>query len=992
MSHSANKNNRVLSLVLSILLVAGLSSVVVISWQQHSGMVIADPYSYVSYAQLLSSGRFYLEGEIAQATRAFADGEAQVLGPVWNTSVLADGRTVFSIAPGYPLWLALMLKAGGTWLGLHANILLLTIVMLLIVLCLWEGCDRSFAGLAAGALACLLLPRTSPATFLQFTYPWREALFYTCLAGAAWSLIRFSKSARPAWIALLAFCLGYAFAIKESNLLYAPVYGLVLLALPAFRRFRPKWKLVAVGLLFVLIGAAPLLIQNALTTGNPLVSLQTLRETSEFSVNSAGHGLSLGNVSWVVKKYVTIYSQLPLFDWKLQVLALIGIALTVKRPVGQIFLGIGLLHFGLYSMFGNAEYRHMFLAHIPYSVFLGAGIVLLIDRVVACSGKYREKIQWLCMIPLVVLVCLPLKDVLKPDKPYEMTYRQAQALARDVTSPLPKKSVLLTNRILRDVLGSYARDAGIIRLHDLVRIDPEKNVDRVLSWFGEQGVSVYFLDNPDLDPKHYGLVDWAKIDTKWLKRNHTLHEVRAFDKAEYGFRQLTANKPLVLYEVTPWTSNACSVDLDLPAGGAAFVYVDPELPAIHASGKLNGKKIKAEAGRYVPLQQTLPSEGKVSFTVQSDSNKVPDLMEARLIGWSETITAPLGADAIPADEGLLTEGVALQPDAGWRVADPSLKLRIPIRQRQDLFSTVGVNIDDLDPSVPRDPSPFQLYVKSGEGFMAPVSLAGGAAWFPLIVSERGKDYAGHREIELFTIPPRRLRLFRLKVESSFRRLEILPGRDACGLALTGQLAPERPGAGIRPWAVSVNGAEVAGGMCLSDPSSPSNRCRITIPVAKKAGAFTVEIKGAGLIQPRWIETGSKLQVVPGSESGAFMQDGFYREEEKETPFCWTQGRATVKVPLTPGSKQYQLVLNVENGHPVMQRTASITFQGMTSKIMLPAQPMNVLLEFPAGDVPEKSMADLVFEVETWNPLRQMGVQDSRDLGFKFYGLEWYPAL
>ena len=974
------------------LLLFGLASVFSGVWMEHSGMVVADPYSYVSYARLLSEGRFHLDGGVAQATRAFSDGAVRVLGPVWNTSVLPDGRTVFGIAPGFPLWLALMLKLGGTWLCLHANILLLGLVMALIVLCFWEGFDRSLAGLAAGAVACLLLPRTAPATFLQFTYPWREALFYTCLVGAAYALIRFSKSGRLVWIGLLSFFLGYAFAIKESNLLYTPVYGLVLLILPAFRRYRPKWKVFAVGLLFAVIGASPLLVQNALTTGNPLVSLQTLRETSEFSVNSAGHGLSLGNVSWVVKKYVAIYSLLPLFDWKFLAVALAGIAWTLKRPVGWIFLGVGLLHFGFYSMFGNAEYRHMFLAHIPYSVFLGAGIVLTIDRLAALCGKYAEKLRWLCMIPLVALVCLPVNGMLKPDKHYEMTYRQAGALTREVTALLPKRSILLTNRILRDVLGSYASDMEVIRLHDLVSVDPEKDMGRVLDWFHGQGVSLYFLDNPDLDPKHYGLVDWERIDWNQLKGRCNLRAVRTFDKTEYGYRQLTLNKSLTLYEIAPWTTNECSADLAVPADGAAFLSVDPQPQAIGAKALLDGKTVYAGAGPYLPVHRKLPPSEKVPFTVRGGSNNVPDRVDAALIGWADTITVPLGADAVSADDGWLVESSTPQPDAGWRVADPSLTLRVPIRQRRDLFTTIGLNIDDLDPVLPRDPLPFQVFVKCGEGFIAPVSLVDGAVWFPLLVPESGKDFAGYRDVELFTVPPRRLRLFRMKADSGFRSLEITPRGDSRGMVLTGCLAPDAIGAGMHPWSVWIDGTKAASGMCLSDPSSPSNRCRIVIPPEEKAKTRTVEIKGAGLIRPRWIETGSKLEVAPGTESDAFMQGGFYATEGKGAPFCWTSGRAVVEVPLTPGSKQYQLVLNVENGHPVMQRSASVTFQGLTQKIILPAQPMKVLLEFQAGDTETPSMAEVALEVETWNPARQSGVQDSRDLGFKFYGLEWYPAL
>jgi hypothetical protein len=126
---------------------------------------------------------------------------------------------------------------------------------------------------------------------------------------------------------------------------------------------------------FFLLGLTPILIQNLIATGNPLVSLQTLRETSQYSFTGAkGPGLSTGNVPQTLRMYVFFYSQNNWFCAPLLLLALAGLLMTWRDLLTRLFGGLAILHILLYIQWGNADLRYTYWLHLPYLYFLIQGI------------------------------------------------------------------------------------------------------------------------------------------------------------------------------------------------------------------------------------------------------------------------------------------------------------------------------------------------------------------------------------------------------------------------------------------------------------------------------------------------------------------------------------------------------------------------------------------------------------------------------------------
>ena len=96
------------------------------------------------------------------------------------------------------------------------------------------------------------------------------------------------------------------------------------------------------------------------------------------------------------------------------------------------------------------------------------------------------------------------------------------------------------------------------------------------------------------------------------------------------------------------------------------------------------------------------------------------------------------------------------------------------------------------------------------------------------------------------------------------------------------------------------------------------------------------------------------------------------------------------MPLTPGAEAYRLRLDAHDGHPHAPRELEIALGNAVLRQTLEAGRRSYDLTVPA---PEKDwgMATLEFRIATWSPKELLGSGDKRDLGFRFYGLDWRPV-
>ncbi|NCC50973.1 MAG: hypothetical protein EOM20_07120 [Spartobacteria bacterium] len=970
---------------LSGLLLAGLLRVMVPVWQGHTGMVWGDSYTYACFARLLARGHFYFDGPAGEAFAVVAEQGRDVRSPVWNSNILPNGRTVYTVAMGYPLFLSGMLRLGGTWLLIHANLILLTLMLLLAGLVVWEGLGRSRRAFIVAAATMLLIPRLSATTFTQFSYLWREPLFFSCILLGCYAFLRFVRSAHSRWLFLMAFVMGYACAVKEANIIYVPWMGLLTLCSGAFWRRTDKVRIILVCAICFFAGVAPLLIQNTISTGNPLLSAQTIRETDP-EVTSRGMGLSAANTSTTLRNYIDIYSRKSWFAWPWLLLAAAGVVLTARYPVGRLLLGLGLAHILLYCQWGNAEQRHMYWTNIPYAFFVSYAVLFACEKLCAVLTR-REYIR--LGVPTLVLAALVVMPVpWKVDKEAQaerIRYSDAHRMAVEIEKQVSPDGLLLVNRVVRDILGAYSR-LHVIRLHGLLALREDGDTCAVLEEMLNKGVPIYFLDNTDKDPHHNGIVDWAFVDYENLQSRFDLRPLLSFDRKEYRLTRLIDEPELTLYAVAPWQLSAGEKVCPVPDEGAAYLFVHQK--ALAGSMRLDVNDVSLELPPdgfyYVPVYER-PLSNEAAITWRAVNGPVPEMNDLRFVGWNDAIRLNLGADAVPGDAPYFPNGIIKQYEENNRRFDENTVFTLPVRQRNDLFTVVGLAVKarpgrDIEVRLAGEEQPL---------FVIP-NLKNQSAWFPLFFDDKPMPWAGDVDVQ-----------FRCREEPVFGFTEVLaytartkldyaPPATACGFALEGKLAITDPAYTNVMWSLAINGQEVAHGYCGPNPFM--ERFSISRTIAPGSPAYTFDWKNVGLMDPVFIVAEPEFSLALDRPEKCFIRDGAFDRERDEhgDMFAWTHETMTVGVPVIPGRVAYSLQLDAFDGHPEAARHVTLSFAGQTVSLPLTPERSTQSAVFEA-DFSSRGLQPLSFTVATWSPAELLGSGDDRKLGFRFYGLEWRPA-
>jgi len=967
------------------LLVAGLLHVMFPVWRGHSGMVWGDSYTYACFGRVLARGHFYFDGPVGDAFSLVAEQGRDVRSPVWNSNILSNGKTVYSIAMGYPLFLSLMIRLGGTWLLMHSNLLLLLVMLLLAGLVIWEGLGRTGYAFAVAAGAMLIVPRLSPATFSQFSYLWREPLFFSCILLGCYAFLRFAKSNKGRWLCLMAFVMGYACAIKEANIIYVPWMGLLVLCSRSFWQRKDKIRIILLCALCFLVGIAPLLIQNMIATGNPILSSQTLRATDK-EVTSKGMGLSAGNASTTLQNYLEIYSNKTWFAWPWLLAAAAGLVASLRYPLGRLLAGLALAHILLYCQWGNAEQRHMYWINFPYAFFISYGIFYVSRWGCRFIPKHHHVLSYagVFLVALLVIWPVPWKVDEQADRE-RIQYSDAHRLAVELENQVAPGSLILANRVLRDILGAYS-DLFVIRMHGLTPLREDGDICAVLEDMMQDGVPLYFLDNTDKDPHHNGVTDWALVDYELLRSRFDLLPQQYFDRNEYRLSRLIDTPQMILYAVAPWSVTEWEQACCVPDGGAAFLFVHQKTAAGDLAITMNDVPLALpkDGFYYIPVYD-LALTNEVCISGKSITGMpIPQMEDLHFIGWHEKILMEYGTDAVPSDLPYFPYGFIEQDTVNCRRFDGDTFIKLPVRQRDDLFTVVGLGIKG-------DIGHIEVF---NEGINTPLHtvpiLKNKSAWFPLFLPDvPPHPWAGDVNIRLNYVEGELFRIGSILTYTAYRTVTYIPSDSVCGFVVEGKLALDDPEKTNEVWTLQLNGTSIDLGHCGPNPFMEPYRYIQGVQDAQEAYCFAWN--GVGLIEPEILTVEGDFSLRLDQPSRGFISGGAYggERDEKGKMFVWTRREFSVMVPFLKGAHSYNLKFSAVDGHPEITRDVDISFDGQTQTITLTPDLQLHELTFSANRE-NRGLAPLTFTIETWSPQKVLNVSDPRELGFRFYGLDWAP--
>lgn len=988
---AASRTIRILAGVGVLLFVAGLGRFTFAMAKKHSGLIYGDSFTYVTSARSLSHGRlFYMDGPVAEMfVAAERSADRRYWEPIWNHVVRPDGRSVCSMAIGYPLLLAAALKVGGIGLLHHVNLLLVAGFLLVLAGLVWEGLGRDrFAGLTALVVA-LGMPRVVPEAIQQFTYPWREPYFYILVLGAAWALLRFQRSGRGIWLGAMALLSGVACSVKEVNVLYVFWLGAMVLSLPGYRRHPRVVRLTLVCAALFFAGLLPLLVQNVAATGNPFVSSQFLRETSQYSLSAPGAGLSMGNAGTTFSRYVRMYSDNPFYaPWALA-LALLGAVLGLRHLLGRTLLGIAAIHFVLYTQWGNADLRQSYFFNVPYLFFLVYGPFAVGEWLSRrANGRGRPWLHAGQVAVLAVLVVAPYPQVWRPpaNRDSVLLYADARRLVAAIDSQIPREALLLSNRSVRDVLGAFS-DRSFIRLSELYNLRPDRDVHPLLAPLAQAG-RLYFLDNVDRDPHYLYRANRTRIDQETLLDRYRLEPVAAWDRDAYRLGDMVDQPRLTLYRVAPWEGASGRRELAVPPEGAAFLFANRRSAWTNLALELDGRAVPVPegGGYYCPVSDwTLGTNATVAWRSR-DGSPVPPLDDLAFVGWNQSVTIDLGLDAVPRDPPYFPDGQDdMTHHAPWRLVPGEFRLRLPVFAQPGTFwacTLIPVSIKE------------RIEIAGPSGEKRETLPRADRVWFSVSEGDLGAEQQPVSTNALFGFRLQSntsLRVTAVQLFPCSRSLVFDPLPESRGFYWSGRIVYDQTDANARPWSMLREGVVVETG--LAQPWAERNQMENFGEFPRDPAPVRLDFQGAGVVEAEQGQVGEELELRLDRSTANLIVHGTYhgmeRDENKEA-FCWTTDLLRVGVPLTPGAKGYRLRLDAQDGHPHAPRELEILFGEASTRLLLEPGRREYDCILPASGK-DWGMATLAFRIPTWQPSAVLGSGDSRDLGFRFYGLDWRPV-
>ncbi len=956
-------------------LVSGVLALLILAasflYTRYSAMVGGDSYTYIGYARVLAQGGASLTGPLRDLILTHMAAPAALVTPEWNTAVLPDGRWVYTVAPGYPLLLAAMLRVGGEWLMLHANILLqvlgLACICYLIATTL-RGAPR--AGWA-GLLGMAWLLTLNVATQHQFVMLWREPWIFLLLLLSALAYVGLDRRPEAYWV--IPFLLGLACAVKESSIVYAGWMGVALLRHPAFRSRPALWRAIGLGILLFALGCAPLLIQNWSYTGRPWASLYVLRETSEFSLVEGGAGLSAGNFWRTLGRYLLMYRP---YRWDVGLLVLTGAwGAWTHRKTPAVFLlgGWLLLHVALVLQWGNADFRHMYFANFPLVCLAAIGGHDVVERL--ASGP---RWGWVALPAHAAAVALAVGVAIHRQPPRaEHRAGDWRRLSAAIEQHIEPGSVVLVNRRLRDVLGGYS-DLHIGRLHELIHISGREPADLIRE-LAEDEVPVYFIDSPDRDPA--SVVQRANLtamDWKYLLQGCDPVETARFDAPDRRIARFIGRSFFRLYRLEPWSRRVLEDTWEVPRGGAAFLALNAKGLEDDLHIEINGIPLEHDiaGGAWVPLDI---AAGVMQISARRISGEpLPATLDWELVDWDAPIILPVGKDVIPDDAPVWIHPQSYQPVQSLRRFDETMHARVPVREGIDLFTVLQFQL----PHTPLEGKELVAYVEENPGFAAYVRHH--FLWIPLQPAADASRQATYRTVRVEVPKEAHLRVSRVISRTAWRRWP-LPRDDAgaSGLIVHGVLARMEPEV---PWAYYEDDRLIRGGDRLrANPNQ--NPFAVFLPASRVGQVEVLRWEGAGLLDARGQPVGDSFRLSPEDALARALLDGFHSAESDATgSFRWTGPHGEIRLPAMGGSNGFRLRLEMAN-HPLWRSSRVAVSIGSRRTVFEVGNTVAAHeWDVDAPDV-EGDWIVVRLEAEPWSP-SDHGSRDSRTLGVRWYGVEW----
>jgi hypothetical protein len=689
-SNTAMKKFTAMSLVVFLLLFC------ILGWLNHSALVHSDPNSYLLFARSLSEGNYFVEfppEKLLIDNVAPGKFQRSLYG-----RVIKDGRSFQYVAIGYPFFLSLFITVGGIFAPFYVNILVF--VGIYIALFFFTGLlfkNHLYSHLTALISVVLYFITNRVSTVFLFRC-YRDPLSYLFLLLGFCFYFKFFKSPkRTVYIILAAVCIGLACVVRETSFLcllpMALLFYVKYLKDKSFKIMRRG----AIFILFFIIGCSPLLVQNYVNTGNPLLHTQ----------NMVRRGLSISNKparKSNARNFVVPGTRLEYFNktargylrilwkqykWYFTLFFVAGLFYERKRDEIIFFvLPNILLYLLFYCFLGKAPWRYIFVIHMFIAPVIAAGVINILSLKLKPDRQYKI----VCLVLLILTTCY----MFIPKRPQMFRVNQARKLRSDFEKVVPQNSVVISERLMRANLN-YFGNFYCLRLGDLGRFRSPVTADDEINYYLDNIGDVYFFDNLAFCPIPNSRS--TSVTRQKILERFNLGHVENFMAKKYELEDLFGKPSCGLWKITRWEEQTARQVIETGEVRDSVLIINArklwntDFERSFANVYCNGNRLDNPIGdgvNYIFLPEEYLTVPESVIEIASDA-PVPSDFEPQIIGMYDDILLDIGSNAVPLDESLISN-VMPNSEFIYKSLTRETKITLPTIAYPDSYLAVALKI------------------------------------------------------------------------------------------------------------------------------------------------------------------------------------------------------------------------------------------------------------------------------------------------------------
>lgn len=683
----------------------------------------SDPYGIVHFANHLARGKIYSDFPVYDWFKTeWQPGEAHFV--LHGNYVISEGKLTCKYTIGFPLFLAALINVFGTGSVYYANVFILLILLWLHFRLARIIFSRYSNGLFLAVLCPVMLVVVISQLWGLALRPSRDlsALMFI-LGGSYLGIMAFRRLPRLNYLYLIAgaFCLGFSASIRLPNVLVGiPAIGYLVARMAGKVKFSKFIIVLIVAILFFSLALGPALIQNYLSTGNPLkpprpeiVERNPIKVEGEISPPPLWLGFFKTTAPDTAAYFWRLYG--PLFS----VLILIGLFSEWRRTeIKFLVLGIPLVFVLFYSMWVHLMIRYMLIAQ-PFLILLAVGgigrlvrgkksflwslVFLLLVGIdiwfrwrwrhrfgmedlnifvfifsiavwIAATWNWKkltEKIRLggLCLIILLLFLAKYGPAWASADRLFQLP--EARRFGEDIDRVVEKGSIIFATKPAANYLSLFSGSYSIRPFEiNRVGVDQVIGLNRLL----DRGVGLYLIDSSG----------WKRDATKALagfREYYDVIPVGSFRPGDYFLEENFGKPVCTIYRIQRWLKK--EVELEIPVPDVAGDYL-----LMVNVGRLWGKKSGLKGGGEREGVRLAFNNHTLDYRLQNNINfiKIP----------AAYLVRPVSKLKIASDMPLPSRiDFLLQPATeGYRL-DLAEQLKFPDQNAPDGFSESRLRDGDL---------------------------------------------------------------------------------------------------------------------------------------------------------------------------------------------------------------------------------------------------------------------------------------------------------